>query len=107
MNKEQQRIAIAEACGWKRLGLIEGCFDVLMGELPPTRGWVRVPDYLNDLNAIHEAEKTLTREQKASYVLGLALMCDDPPSFVGAMVFATAQQRSEAFLKVIGKWEEQ
>jgi hypothetical protein len=64
-----------------------------------------LPDYLNDLNAMHEAEKMLTESQSAQYERRLM----GSRSFVGAAEFwiyhATAAQRAEAFLRTIGKWE--
>ena len=70
MNKEAQRIAIAEACGYtdvaKRfigdemsIGMWEICSGVcgLGGRV--------VPDYVKSLDAMHEAEKVLTMEQAA------------------------------------------
>jgi hypothetical protein len=67
-----------------------------------------LPDYLNDLNAMHEAEKVLSRgegyHQKGGFGLyktALAEVCDEQHP-----IDATAAQRAEAFLRTIGKWEE-
>lgn len=68
-----------------------------------------VPDYLNDLNAMHEAEKTLTKEQQRSFALilqgrqmgGMDYLAQDFRA-----IHATAAQRAEAFLRTIGKWED-
>lgn len=102
MKPEEQRIAIAEWCGWKR------------------REWayvVQLPNYLNDLNAMHEAEKKLkTFEQTCRYrdalfnACGLNPLywCDagtPAPEFV-KVATATAAQRAEALLRTIGKWKE-
>jgi hypothetical protein len=94
MTPEQQRIAIAEACGWEPTP--EGHFhpDNPTGQTPP--------NYLNDLNAMHEAEKVLTSEQVTSYVDSLESMNER----WSTPAFATASQRAEAFLRTIGKWEE-
>lgn len=61
-----------------------------------------LPDYLNDLNAMHDAEKALglsydrwTRELRA--------ICERDRRCIES---ATASQRAEAFLRTIGKWEE-
>jgi len=43
MKPEQQRIAIARACGEDNDSILRGL----------------IPDYLNDLNAMHEAEQTM------------------------------------------------
>lgn len=68
-----------------------------------------IPDYLHDLNPMHEAEKVLDKmpdihepgvgictgnEVYEDMLLGV---CDHP-------IRATAAQRCEAFLKTINKW---
>jgi len=58
----------------------------------------------NDLNAMHEAEKTLSYKQKRTYCEKLFNL---PTIELESNTFATARQRAEAFLKTIGKWEEQ
>ena len=105
MNPEQQRIAIAEACGWKtdKRGL---------GWLSPRGYYASEPDYLNDLNAMHEAEKVLTQDQMIDYSrhVGKSVTSHLPASRAAWMDFqlinVTASQRAEAFLRTIGKWEE-
>jgi hypothetical protein len=63
-------------------------------------GWVvDCPDYCTDLNAMHEAEETLTVEEWSDYVEHL-------PSRWEEAIHAAARQRAEAFLKTLGKWEE-
>jgi hypothetical protein len=114
MNKEKQRIAIAEACGWTGLKESMGYETRYRGTPSETAVWVSLPDYLYDLNAMHEAEKVLTDEQMLDYldalldVLGKnigpgGLISTDS---VWQMTHATATQRAEAFLKGIGKWVE-
>ena len=51
MNKEKQRIAIAKACGWSDCDP-----DIIQyAARRPDGSWGIMPDYLNDLNAMHEA----------------------------------------------------
>ena len=58
------------------------------------------PDYCGDLNACHEMEKALAEEQqKRLYVDHLAGLMKSGEF----TVMAPALQRSEAFLRVIGK----
>ena len=103
MNPEQQRIAIAEACGkWH-----SGWPHEYMNQADRLR---HIPNYLNDLNAMHEAEKVLTDDQWPIYrdeirlvVLGPIRMVSD---WCKSDIHATASQRAEAFLRTIGKWEE-
>lgn len=94
MNPEQQRIAIAEACGWEPIP--EGHFH------PDNPIGQTMPDYLNDLNAMHEAEKVLTNEQLEVY----CNILHKPNHGVYWAIHATASQRAEAFLRTIGKWKE-
>ena len=87
MSQEEQRIAIAEACGWKT------------GYRDP-EAWHPLPDYLTDLNAMHEAENSLTTAQ-------MTTMSQYLYRRLGMLWgFATASQRAEAFLRTVGKWKE-
>ena len=107
MTPEAQRIAIAEACGWTEISDWEGG----MNGKHPTEPWGDfIPDYLNDLNAMHEAWQTLTPSQKTcfeselySIVIGQAEYNrnDDSPYITNA----TAAQRAEAFLKTLNLWK--
>ncbi len=119
MSPEKQRIAIAEACGYFR------DFDEEPGFGSGTRktfGWrtrtnprlVRVlPDYLSDLNAMHEAEKKFqsTLEKTAYFESILMILFDDPAGDgshieMWGVCSAPANVRAEAFLRTIGKWED-
>ena len=98
MTPEQQRIAIAEACGWKT------------GYRDP-EAWHPLPDFFHDLNAMHEAEKVLTVAQRITYAnqIGVILSGGSVGRAIPNWWFiheATASQRAEAFLRTIGKWEE-
>jgi hypothetical protein len=100
MNPEKQRIAIAEACGFKPpfFKVHEIRFG---GKNAGTPIW-HLPDYLNDLNAMNDAEKTLTPGPWHTYEYKLKRVTErDGVSFV----HATASQRAEAFLRTLGKWE--
>jgi len=119
MTDDQIRIAIAESCGWR---LVEGYYKD--GSVAG-KSWVRpdgigmpLPDYPNDLNAMHEAEAALKPELFTIYDdrLGAAVYGDcglilpstgDPYKKLNRWKFhATARQRAEAYLKTIGKWIE-
>ncbi len=105
MKKEQQRIKIAEACGYKYLESY-GWFDkdgetYYIGNEDIVSP--QIPDYLNDLNAMHEAEKVLTAEQRRSYVNRIFNL---PVSECESNTFATAAQRAKAFLRTLNLWEE-
>jgi hypothetical protein len=113
MSDQEINIAIAEACGWKRE------FDGNHEEpewywIPPNNpdGDGEPPDYCNDLNAMHEAEKVLTHDQQVQFSVELGKLTTShlPSSRAAWMDFtiahATAAQRREAFLRTLGKWEE-
>lgn len=99
MTPEKQRIAIAEACGEDN--------DSIYRDL--------IPNYINDLNAMHEAEGMLGDKWMpyARLLLEITTGCGPamPLSFLNVAtlclaVHATASQRAEAFLRTIGKWKE-
>ena len=111
MNPEQQRIAIAEARGWKNVdagaGRVWGFTTRHKGTPSESDVCVDVPDYLNDLNAMHDAEKLLTQwEELVSYHSWLGYCGENNTSELHNCIHATAAQRAEAFLRTIGKWEE-
>ncbi len=69
---------------------------------------VPAPDYTSDLNAMHEAEKTLsTDEQIEMYLENLTdVSGGDTPKGKASFTayFATASQRAEAFMRTLGLW---
>lgn len=144
MTPEQQRIAIAEACGrdltsfrFKHQGVnrdvpqwspsynsSEEAQEVSNEEARRwgTRCWpvesfidqYRAPDYLNDLNAMHEAEKVLDDGVLWKGYLNRLwdVVCPQFEQMSGLnaaigllLVHATAKQRAEAFLKTLNLWK--
>ena len=111
MTREQQRIAIAEACGWTVTHWKVNPFDVIATKDGTEYLLKHLPDYLNDLNAMHEAEKVLTVAQRITYAnqIGVVLSGGSVGRAIPNWWFiheATASHRAEAFLRTIGKWEE-
>jgi hypothetical protein len=105
MKPEKQRIAIAEAIGWTD---VKGTKGVHPKARFKGRGyaddWIALPDYLNDLNAMHEAEKVLDYNQMNRYQnIELSGFVRTGTTWICR---ATAAQRAEAFLRTVGKWEE-
>lgn len=126
MTREAQRVAIGIACGWKCAGYPD--------QILATKGWQfayqffinptgdivshnSIPDYLNDLNAMHEAEKMLTYEQNEQFVFWLnhihpsadihtAEKKRDLRLDVFDLCHSPASQRAEAFLRTLGLWQE-
>lgn len=112
MKPEEQRIAIAEACGWRFV------YDYTYNlNSPPEfttispegrRFCGHHPDYLNDLNAMHEAEKVLPYEKLYAYEDWLK----DGNSSGGHPAqlchwHASAAQRAEAFLRTLNLWKDE
>ena len=122
MSPEAQRIAIAKVCGiqvifWKALYNNNGRVDfevfktkkeaedyIFNGKgVASFINFSAIPDYLNDLNAMHEAEKTLHAMENwemCNYENRLNTMTSN------WSWSATAAQRAEAFLKTFNLWEE-
>ncbi len=114
MNKQEQRIAIVEACP---------CLPVSMGDyIWSNTGYIINPfreiiiDPINDLNAMHEAEKVLERHLHATgdtvafYYRELSKLMAESPYYGKhdvnpACIIATAAQRAEAFLKTLNLWK--
>jgi hypothetical protein len=103
-------LAIAECCGWKCVDESPE-FGKLWWDTPDHRTVNRVPSYCSDLNAIHAAINTLPSDGTwGRFVEELKCVCHwDDYSRDGKMMVAinaTARQRSEAFLRTLGKWRE-
>lgn len=132
MNPKEQRLAIAKVCGWswmtkygsstsqhfnkysedsirelKLIGFIEGQHGE--PELSDIYGIDSVPDYLNDLNAMHQVEKKLQGvgydwTQYSEYCRQIY----DITKRDGQHPYsATAAQRAEAFLKTLNLWKDE
>ena len=108
MSPIEQRIAIAEACGWTNVQepiMFSALMDTPAAHAPGTSGpsFSTIPDYLNDLNAMREAEVMLAEDLMFNaYESAL----DRVVPMSQRWILATAAQRAEAFLRTIGKWVE-
>jgi hypothetical protein len=87
MTDQEINEAVAYACGW-----------IYYDGWNHSDGRNQLPNYCSDLNAMHEAEKMLTREQIDDYIV---LLFDSTYE----ATLATARQRAEVFLKTLGKWK--
>lgn len=106
MTQEQQRIKIAEACGWKRHPLqMNKNFWIHFPSEKQARDDSDLPDYLNDLNAMHDVEidYIIPNGLWDDYVTHLKNLMKDGKRFWGQ---ATAGQRAEAFLRTLNLWKE-
>jgi hypothetical protein len=119
MSPEAQRIAIAKACGWKKDWWDDAPIPVQNPMHLKGKFWIspdgkdgihvsKLPDYLSDLNAMHEAEKVLTEEQCNKFY---DFLDNNEPGEIGTEPAAlysfhvTAAQRAEAFLKTLNLWK--
>jgi hypothetical protein len=107
MSPDTQQVAIAEACGYKWPGLRKKKDSIgwmLNGQYIP-----RLPNYLHSLDAMHEAEKTLTDANSLIYHANLLAVQRAQFGLVTdrefQMIHATAAQRAEAFLRTLNLWE--
>lgn len=108
MTDEEINIAIAQACGWVKIYKSSplGCTGQLVG-LPPNamptfENECLIPDYTNDLNAMHTAEMTMSK-----YLIfrNYEAMLDRVVPMSERWIFATARQRAEAYLKTLKLWK--
>lgn len=103
MSPEKQRIAIAETCGYRKGESKPLWWACPSGQPFKACGIKDLPDYLNDLDAMHEAESTLTPQQHTQFRDELWSACAQNWRHTYS---STAAQRAEAFLRTIGKWED-
>ena len=113
MTPESQRIAIHKACGWSRKALLRSeNADASEYWTRKGEGIYQIPDYPNDLNAMHEAEKVLNPVEVFDYWMKLTSIVDRDKSQpwqgleAPLILHATASQRAEAFLRTINLWAE-
>lgn len=113
MNDNEMRIAIAEACGWTRIEF--GPYDGSPFGWPPNKqncDKFLLPDYLNDLNAMHEVVNSLSFNERLEWLSWIDKLTEDPDDKKDQswlplrLIRATARQRAEAFLRTIGKWKD-
>lgn len=115
MTNDEIRIAIAEACGWVLEPAGKDSFGVHIDTFwrhLTLQGIHKIPDYPNDLNAMHEAEEALPDHKRGFFNAELFLIAADrnlscgikEPEFIFQTIHATAHQRAEGFLRTIGKW---
>lgn len=79
----------------------------------PDGKWELIPRYTSDLNAMHEAEKTLDYAKSIVYGRKLwYIVSNEEYSSINdrdnaaRLAHATAAQRAEAYLRVLNLWEE-
>ena len=111
MSEEEINIAIAEACGWRLFSQFKNLWASPRSVVEYDCDAYPLPNYLNDLNAMREAEELLDDDQWLDYMLNLQDVLQRHPDRGKWVVcqenmHSTAAQRAKAFVKTIGKWKE-
>ncbi len=116
MTDQEINAEIAEYCGWRNIiekdyqpfgtnEYIDGPSQVWVGIHPELDADIKeyevIPDYCNDLNAMHEAEKMLNEKQEDIMNNTLWDIMDGRKY----LWHSTASQRAKAFVKTIEKWK--
>lgn len=111
MKPEEQRIALAEWAGYVELDY-ETQARILYGRQGSRGALAKIPDYLNDLNAVHLLEMKLPFEQAEQFedelcdiVVKYNEQQEKPAPWRFAVAHATASQRCEALLKTLNLWK--
>lgn len=105
MTSEQQRTAIAKACGWKVEQLASGWLWTHQDYSPRLNNGC--PDYVNDLNAMRAAEHLLFSSKEplwdafVEHLYNIGYRGDSAAKYA---IHATAAQRAEAFLRTLNLW---
>lgn len=109
MKPEEQRIAIAEACGWRFV------YDYTYNlDSPPEfttispegrRFCGHYPDYLNSLDAMHGAVETLRGKTGPEWFDFQRLLMIECGSWMNC-IQARAALRAEVFLKTLSLWKD-
>ena len=119
MDTTKQRIAIAEACGWTFITQGDHPYGLPPNDKTALRESV-LPDYLNDLNSMHEAYNMVIKPLSGLtskfgevlqdvlrwYCVGVAPDYRRDLISLSLLANASAAQRAEAFLKTLSLWVE-
>jgi len=112
MSPEAQNAAIAKAYGWTDVAERWDKKEWLINGLHPNHGPHSnrhiIPNYLSDLNPMHEAEKILKWDDYLAFSNILTKLTEDDTcsTVFNRPLSATAAQRAEAFLKTLGLWDD-
>lgn len=121
MTKQEINIALAEFEGWRSIEphTIEPKRLGMFGINPKDKTRQKIPNYYEDLNAVHRAETKFFKDKntepiwiityvKRIYLLMFSKGMDEQTDLIEWMflINATASQRYEALLRTIGKWKD-
>ena len=107
LSQDEKRILLAKHFGWTDIhgGPPEGGM-FWRGANPkrPLGLKEEIPDYFNDLNACHEAEKTILPAHGLRYSQALFDICNQDTCSSANMLHATAIQRAEVLGQILNLW---
>ncbi len=103
LTSEQKRIAIAEACGWKK---VMPEIDKAWGYKLKDKAWAyphHIPDYLQDLNAIQQAVLAQDEDFKKEFSRQQYKIIAKNPPWHGPIPFyqLTASDWCDCFLQAL------
>jgi hypothetical protein len=98
MTQEEKQIKLAEAGRWKHIQRLLSGWHGLQEQGPLEE----LPDYFNDLNAVHELESKLPAGKWTRYCQYLAELSGGSRRFVS--VHSAAHHRAEALGKTLNLW---
>lgn len=107
MMDQEINEAIAVSLGWVQFREEEYPHRTLWreGEVG-SRVWDGPYDYCEDLNAMHEAEVSLSEAEYRAFFYQLHKLRNDDCLPICKCISAPARQRAEAYLRVKGLWQE-
>lgn len=100
MTDEQINRSIAVGCKWQPIFATHPDPWIVCWQTPLGETVSQLPNFCEDLNAMHIAEKTLDEDQR--WTMARHIERNDTRWYF----MATARERAEAFLRTLGKWEE-
>jgi len=114
MKPHELNKVIATHCGWKEVAPPpNGIYQQVAFLTGDNNWWLNrkthevtppcyLPKYSQDLNAMHEAEKTLTSHEFWNYVETLRLIVkEDCEVYIASATVASAYQRARAFVQIL------
>jgi len=110
MNSNEQRLAIATYLGWTEISYNPKT-ELYYGKPPKDHSppWdVLIPNYLSDLNAMHEAiRQIIIPNQKYRQQFGFHLeKMYGPLAMLSEIVNSDADKLAKAFLKTLNLWKD-
>ena len=111
LSNEEKQQKMEKLCGFTRHNDKFGTYTTFRANLWKNKlyGNYKIPDFLNDLNAMHQAESTMSGKQAEDYDMCLWVILKrdwdkiNNPNAIIASWYATPSQRAEAFVLAMEK----